>query len=124
MKVRSGGNTGILIQDQKNNNMEAKKEAKKYLDKYFKEQYINEKDDEFKALVRLLNSTTDTANCGNTKLATVFYNQYWQLCPKCNGDGDLFRYNSPSIMATNARPICDVCNGKKIISTVTGLPPG
>ena len=49
--------------------------------------------------------------------------QYWQICPKCNGDGDLLRYNSPSIMGTNAAPICDVCNGKKIISNVTGLPP-
>ena len=47
----------------------------------------------------------------------------WQLCPKCNGDGDLFRHNSPPLLSTNARPICDVCNGKKIISIITGLPP-
>jgi hypothetical protein len=39
----------------------------------------------------------------------------YQLCPKCNGDGDLSRYNSPAVMGTNARPICDVCNGNKII---------
>ncbi len=38
-----------------------------------------------------------------------------QICPKCNGDGDLFRYHSPALMGTNAKPICDVCNGKKII---------
>jgi DnaJ-class molecular chaperone len=47
----------------------------------------------------------------------------WQLCPKCNGDGDLYRYNSPPFISTNCRPICDVCNGKKIISIDTGLPP-
>lgn len=40
----------------------------------------------------------------------------YQLCPKCGGDGDLLRYNSPTLMGTNARPICDVCDGKKIIS--------
>ena len=35
--------------------MDAKKEAKKYLNKYFKAQYLKETDDEYKALVRLLN---------------------------------------------------------------------
>lgn len=40
----------------------------------------------------------------------------YQLCPKCNGDGDLWRFNSPSILGSNSRPICDVCNGAKIIS--------
>ena len=35
--------------------MDTKKEAKKYLSKYFKAQYINETDTEFKSLVRLLN---------------------------------------------------------------------
>ena len=39
----------------------------------------------------------------------------YQICPKCAGDGDLFRYHSPALMGTNARPICDVCEGKKII---------
>lgn len=37
----------------------------------------------------------------------------WQLCPKCFGDGNLARYNSPSI--SSGIPICDVCHGKKII---------
>lgn len=36
----------------------------------------------------------------------------WQLCPKCNGQG---------------QPIgtghCDLCNGTKVISTLTGKPP-
>jgi len=35
--------------------MDTKKEAKKYLNKYFKAQYIYENDLEFKSLVRLLN---------------------------------------------------------------------
>lgn len=38
----------------------------------------------------------------------------FQLCPKCNGDGNLMRYNSPPMTTTNC-PVCDVCNGKKII---------
>lgn len=35
--------------------MDTKEEAKKYLNKYFKAQYLKEEDAEFKALVRLLN---------------------------------------------------------------------
>ena len=40
----------------------------------------------------------------------------WQLCPKCNGDGNLSRYNSPNL-STTTHPICDVCHGAKIIAT-------
>lgn len=40
----------------------------------------------------------------------------WQLCPKCFGDGNLGRYNCPPYMSTNVTPICDVCNGNKIIA--------
>lgn len=35
--------------------MDTKKEAKKYLNKYFKAQHLKETDDEYKSLVRLLN---------------------------------------------------------------------
>ena len=35
--------------------MDTNKEAKKYLNKYFKAQYLKETDDEYKALVKLLN---------------------------------------------------------------------
>lgn len=45
----------------------------------------------------------------------------WQLCPKCNGDGNLLRYNSPSV-SSNAAPICDICHGNKLINLSTGLP--
>ena len=37
----------------------------------------------------------------------------WQLCPKCKGKGTL----------TALSVTCDVCNGKKIISINSGLPP-
>ena len=46
----------------------------------------------------------------------------WQLCPKCNGDGNLYRYNSPALICSTSA-VCDICNGRKIISVVTGLPP-
>lgn len=42
----------------------------------------------------------------------------WQLCPKCNGSGAAY---SPFSNGTSA--VCDVCDGKKIISVITGLPP-
>ena len=45
----------------------------------------------------------------------------WQLCPKCLGDGHLFRFNSPWIYSDNC--VCDVCNGEKILNIKTGLPP-
>lgn len=38
----------------------------------------------------------------------------WQLCPKCNGDGHLGRYNSPGL-STTTHPLCDVCTGAKIL---------
>lgn len=49
----------------------------------------------------------------------------WQLCPKCNGDGHLMRYNSPPFISTNESAICDVCNGAKIIAKamITSTPP-
>lgn len=40
----------------------------------------------------------------------------WQLCPKCFGDGNLLRYNSPAMMGTNSNPTCNVCQGSKIIA--------
>ena len=40
----------------------------------------------------------------------------WQLCPKCNGDGHLGRYNPPMFASTTVTPVCDVCNGSKIIA--------
>ena len=39
----------------------------------------------------------------------------YQLCPKCHGDGNLLRFNSPSLMSTADDAICDVCKGEKII---------
>ena len=44
----------------------------------------------------------------------------WQLCPKCNGRGEV----SPIGISNLTLQVCNVCNGAKIISTLTGLPPG
>ena len=51
--------------------MNTNKEAKKYLNKYFATQYINEKDDEFKALVRLLNKAQQQVKNCNTPDVSV-----------------------------------------------------
>lgn len=37
----------------------------------------------------------------------------YQLCPKCFGDGNLLRYNSPNYYSET--PVCDVCKGEKLI---------
>jgi hypothetical protein len=42
----------------------------------------------------------------------------WQKCPLCEGEGFL-RSNIESIPFFK----CSVCNGRKIISEITGLPP-
>ena len=39
----------------------------------------------------------------------------YQLCPKCHGDGNLLRFNSPALLGTMSTAICDVCVGDKII---------
>lgn len=42
----------------------------------------------------------------------------WQTCPICSGVGtQLPKYTNYTAEK------CDVCNGKKIISELTGLPP-
>ena len=40
----------------------------------------------------------------------------WQLCPKCNGEGTVY------FLGVNTE--CNVCNGQKLISTLTGFPRG
>lgn len=42
----------------------------------------------------------------------------FQKCPICNGSGRVSPFNS-----INSSVICDVCKGKKIISTLNGIPP-
>jgi hypothetical protein len=44
------------------------------------------------------------------------YYSIWQSCPHCGGSG--FDRDG-----SYASAVCIVCNGKKIISTLTGLPP-
>lgn len=36
----------------------------------------------------------------------------WQICPKCNGNG-----NHPSMLP------CPICNNKMIINIISGKPP-
>lgn len=46
--------------------------------------------------------------------------QYWQICPKCIGKGII---NSEKNTSSNTTEICNLCNGKMIISILTGKPP-
>lgn len=45
--------------------------------------------------------------------------QYWQLCPKCNGEGQIDNLGISSSLFRQ----CPLCKGAMIISTLTGLPP-
>ena len=42
----------------------------------------------------------------------------FQKCPVCNGTGKLI-----NTLSSSTYKICDTCNGEKIISELTGLPP-
>jgi len=42
----------------------------------------------------------------------------WQKCPICNGTG-----NNNSLVGEIFSNICKTCDGKGIISELTGLPP-
>ena len=52
----------------------------------------------------------------------------WELCPKCSGQGTV---NKPphisgdqsTWVSGGSQYMCDVCNGTKIISSLTGNPP-
>lgn len=44
--------------------------------------------------------------------------QNWQRCPICEGTGIYQGQGTFSEI-----PVCPTCNGKRIISTLTGLPP-
>lgn len=51
----------------------------------------------------------------------------WQICPKCHGQGCVWFPTdtpySPTFLSDGKPFECDVCKGKKIIDTLTGLPP-
>lgn len=44
----------------------------------------------------------------------------WQECPICGGKGIVPQFGFESLAVHKT---CDVCDGKKIISTATGKPP-
>ena len=44
----------------------------------------------------------------------------WQKCPICNGKGVVF----DTFLQINSTNICPTCRGQRIISELTGVPPG
>lgn len=68
--------------------------------------------------------TDETTN--NIKANAMFSG--WQVCPKCSGQGTV---SKPPYLAgdinhwscSQGQYECNVCNSKKIINIVTGLPP-
>jgi len=49
----------------------------------------------------------------------------WQLCPKCNGTGEVVEtyYDSEKTTFNIHYIKCLICEGKMIISSITGKPP-
>lgn len=54
------------------------------------------------------------------KIVSVKSSDGFQLCPKCNGSGQVGRRYATTD-ATNET--CPVCKGKMIINKITGQPP-
>src|SRR5688572_21788278 len=76
---------------------------------------------DLKASESVGNQLTQHIGYKNIEIATLKYAMKnkknvseYQLCPKCHGDGNLSRYNSPNVSNT-AAPICDLCNGLKML---------
>ena len=65
--------------------MDTKKEAKKYLNKYFKAQHLKETDDEYKSLVRLLNKALRIHDVvGQSEPCGLLHSTDWNgKCFKC-----------------------------------------
>ena len=63
-------------------------------------------------------------DCQMKPLDGIAYTYYfpqqhlWQTCPLCGGTG-----LTPIPGTYNIIPACPTCKGKRIISTLTGLPP-
>jgi DnaJ-class molecular chaperone len=47
----------------------------------------------------------------------------WEVCPLCKGQGYEDIVISHEGISQPVMKFCTVCNGRKIISTTTGLPP-
>ena len=56
----------------------------------------------------------------NLRPSEPIYQNAWQRCPVCNGSG----VGHYAVFSTHSEPPpCRTCNGRTIISTLTGLPP-
>jgi DnaJ-class molecular chaperone len=60
----------------------------------------------------------DSSNIVFTPFEQHLYGS-WQCCPVCGGSGQ----SAFGGTFNTSIPICKVCNGKGIISTLNGLPP-
>jgi hypothetical protein len=49
----------------------------------------------------------------------------WELCPKCKGEKKVWKnFGNLTTMDDFMDTVdCDICDGKGIISSITGLPP-
>lgn len=47
----------------------------------------------------------------------------WEICPLCKGQGYEDITISHEEISQQAMKFCTVCNGRKIINTLTGIPP-
>ena len=72
--------------------MDTKKEAKKYLNKYFKSQYLKETDDEYKSLVRLLNKALRIHDVVGRSEQLKAFADYAQKRMWGDGDKDLSEF--------------------------------
>ena len=77
----------------------------------------------------LIKGTLEECKICNWNLPLVYTNStnVWQTCPICGGNGHVPGgfYNSVggSSVTANVSEVCRTCNGKGIISSLTGTPP-
>lgn len=57
------------------------------------------------------------------RFAESFIESGFQLCPKCNGTGQVFETSGGLSNFSSVHKSCPVCLGRMIINKATGLPP-
>jgi len=80
------------------------------------------------SVTKVSDSFTESPNITTLKIGDCeILQNNWQVCPKCIGQGVLWYPPGRPWMEQFSGPAemyeCDICKGKKIISSITGKPP-
>jgi hypothetical protein len=76
-----------------------------------------------KKIKQVLKGTRTNRKTKGVNLGWIASEDVWQVCPICNGLGNVIPFFRGGTTITTLPISCDVCLGRKIISKLTGKPP-